>query len=246
MQDILTTLTLADYQFVVGVVTAPVTFSDSRQLKTCLAAVEVEDTLESRKVLCQRLEHEIRYLGSADAAYFFRKMLGQAPGVSFSQIIRDTARMLKVRIYTLATEREMLAELAQVYATEQFARLSAEEQQQMLEDLGVERERAAAFLKKSAGVFAAPILIEAFGIIVVQGLIKTILFGIITKIVGKQLATRLFSFLFSRLPWWAGWVSPVAWTLSVGWTTLDIQGPATRKTIPIVLYLGLCCLREQE
>jgi hypothetical protein len=116
----------------------------------------------------------------------------------------------------------------------------------MLEDLGVDREKAASFLARSAGVFALPMLIEAFNFVIVQGLIKTIVFGTIAKIVGSQIAGRLFSFLVARMPWWVSWIGPAAWTLSIGWTTIDLQGPAKRKTVPIVLYLGLCSLRERH
>jgi hypothetical protein len=114
----------------------------------------------------------------------------------------------------------------------------------MLEDLGVEKEKAEAFLKRSAGVFALPALVEAFNLVIVQGLIKTIIFGTIAKLIGQQLANRLFTFLVGRLPWWVSWIGPAAWTLSIGWTTIDLQGPARRKTIPIVLYLGLVSMRE--
>ena len=106
-------------------------------------------------------------------------------------------------------------------------------------------KKAEAFLKKSAGVFALPMLIEAFNLVVVHGLIKTIIFGTIAKIIGQQLAARLFTFLVGRLPWWVNWIGPAAWTLSIGWATIDIQGPARRKTVPIVLYLGICSMRDE-
>ena len=115
----------------------------------------------------------------------------------------------------------------------------------MLESLGVEQERAASFIKKSAGVFALPMLVEAFGSLVVNGLIKNIIFGLIGKIIGHQLAMRLFNFIVGRFPWWVSWIGPVAWTVSIGWTAFDVQGPAYRKTIPIVLYLGLCSMRGE-
>ena len=246
MQDLLRALTPADYHFVVGVIEGQIPFLHGPGLRAKLAALEQEETQEARGALCERLEHTIRYLGSADIAYYFRKVVGRAPGAPFNEVIRDTAKLLKVTLPRLGTDREMLSTLAQDYATQQFARLSPEEQQALLESLGVERERAQAFLKKSAGVFALPVLIQAFGAIVVQGLIKTVLFGIIAKIIGKQLTARLFTYLFSFVPRWVGWVSPVAWTLSLGWAAVDIQGPATRKTVPIVLYLGLCCVRDTE
>ena len=246
MQDVLSPLMPADYHFLIGIIEGPISLTDDRGLRALLAAVEEDDNDETRAALNQRMEREIRYLGSADVAYAFRYVTGREPGVAFTEIVRNVAKTLKIKLASLGTDRELLEALVQEYATKQFARLSAEEQQELLESLGVERERAAAFLKKSAGVFAVPTLIQAFGVIVVQGLIKTIIFGMIAKIIGKQLAMRLFNFLFSRLPWWVSWIGPAAWTLSIGWAALDIQGPAYRKTVPIVLYLGLCSLREKE
>ncbi len=243
MQEILRPLTLQDYRFLIGVIRGPL--NPARSLRERLEELEQEGAAERRDLLIQELEHEIRYLGSSDLAYIMRKAVNKEPGASFRLIIRDTARHLKVPLPNLGTEREMLALLAQDYATQQFGRLAPEQQQQVLEDLGVERDRAAAFLKKAAGVFAAPVLIEAFGLIVVQGLIKTVIFGLVTRVVGRQLATRFFAFIFSRVPWWASWISPAAWTVSLGWAAFDLQGPARRKTIPIVLYLGLCAVRDR-
>lgn len=192
------------------------------------------------------MESSIRYLGSSDLAYAFRSLTGSDPGVSFQEIVRDVASNLKVEAPKAATDREMVEKLATDYATQQFAELSPEEQQKMLENLGVEKDKAAAFIKRSAGVFALPMLIEAFNLVIVQGLIKTIIFGTIAKIIGSQLAGRLFTFLVGRMPWWVSWIGPAAWTLSIGWTTIDLQGPARRKTVPAVLYLGLCSLRERH
>lgn len=246
MHDVLSTLTPADYHFLLGIIEGPVSLTEDTKLRTLISAAEDDDTEENRAALEQQVEREIRYLGSADFAYLFRKATEREPGVPFTEIVRDAAKTLKVKLASLGTDREMLEALVQEYATQQFANLSPEEQQELLENLGVERERAASFLKKSAGVFAVPTLIQAFGTIVVHGLIKTVIFGLIAKIIGRQLAMRLFNFLFSRLPWWVTWIGPAAWTLSIGWAALDIQGPASRKTIPIVLYLGLCSLREKE
>ncbi len=241
MHELLHPLTIADYEFLVGIVEG-----SKGRLGTLVDAVRREDHADSRAALCTALEREIRYQGSADIAYFTRKALGNEPGVPFAEIVRDVAKATDIRLSPLATDRELVAELAETFATRRFADLSPDEQQQMLVDLGVEKKRAAAFLKRSAGVFAVPVLVDAFGMAVVQGLIKTVLFGAIAKIVGRQIAGRLFRFLFSRLPWWVGWISPAAWTVSIGWTAIDIQGPARRKTIPVVLYLGLCALRERE
>ena len=245
MNDFLSILRPADYRFLAGLMESPFNLANDAKFGDLVGALEKKDAVESRKAVQDEFVSSLRYLGSSDLAYAFRSITGSEPGVSFQEIVRDVASGLKVASPTGSTDREMVEKVATDYATQQFADLTAEEQQKMLEELGVEKEKAAAFIKRSAGVFALPMLIEAFNIVIVQGLIKTIIFGTIAKIIGSQLAGRLFTFLVGRMPWWVSWIGPAAWTLSIGWTTIDLQGPARRKTIPIVLYLGLCSLRER-
>lgn len=245
MTELLDILRPADYRFLAGLIESPFNLTPDATIHRLVEAVEREDSPENRRALNEQLESTIRYLGSSDLMFAARFMTGGDPGAPFSGIVRTVANSLNVDPPPLGTDREMVEKVATDYATKTFSELSPDEQQKMLEDLGVEREKAVAFLKRSAGVFALPMLIEAFNIVIVQGLIKTIIFGTIAKIIGRQLAGRLFSFLAGRLPWWVSWVGPAAWTLSIGWTALDIQGPAKRKTIPIVLYLGVCSLRER-
>jgi hypothetical protein len=245
MQAYLESLDPADLHFLVGLVESPVTLTNDAQLRSLAAAMDAGDP-DARVHLAAALEREIRYLGSSDVAYAFRSLTGREPGVSAEEILRDVSGQLKVPHPGPGTLEARLAHLAEAYATRAFADLPAHEQQRMLEELGVERDKAAAFLKRSAGVFALPVMIEAFNVVVVQGLIKTIIFGTIARIIGRQLAARLFAFLAGRMPWWVGWIGPAAWTLSVGWTALDLQGPASRKTVPVMLYLGLCAVRKRS
>lgn len=245
MQELLNVLEPADYRFLMGIIESSLNVSNDTEIARLVTAFEEDPSNENREVLNERLEYEIRYLGSSEFAYGLRYVTGQEPGVSFQEITNDVSDALKIDRSHLGTDRERVEHVATTYATQQFASLTPDEQQKMLEDLGVERDKAEAFIKRSAGVFALPMMIEAFNFIIVQGLIKTIIFGTIAKIIGQQLANRLFTFLIGRLPWWVSWIGPAAWTLSIGWTTIDLQGPAKRKTIPIVLYLGLCSMRER-
>ncbi|MDZ4702103.1 MAG: hypothetical protein SH809_20500 [Rhodothermales bacterium] len=243
MHPLLSRLHAADYAFLVGLIESPFNATDDQALRLRRDRFADDPSDANREALTLELENAIRYLGSSDAAFLFRRLQGRDPGVPFQEIVRDVAAALKVSLPTMVTDGEMLAHVVETYVTREFSKLSAEEQQALLVSLGVEQERAAAFVKKSAGVFALPLLIQAFGSLVVDGLIKRVIFGAIGAIIGKQLAMRLFDFIAKRFPWWVSWIGPAAWTLSLGWTALDITGPALRKTIPIVLYLGLCQLR---
>ncbi len=244
MQDILNVLEVADYDFVSALMKNWVNFTDDAEIDRRIRAFEASGSDQDRRHLDQKLEREIRYLGSADLAYFLRYVTGREPGVSFREILRDVAHSLKVRPDRLGTDREVLVDLVHQYATSQFAELSPDDQQRMLEDLGVEKEKAAAFLKRSAGVFALPVMIEAFSAVIVEGLIKRVIIATIAKLLGEQAARKIFLWVAGRFPWWLRWVGPVAWTASISWTAMDLQGPAMRKTVPIVLYLGLCHVRH--
>jgi uncharacterized protein YaaW (UPF0174 family) len=245
MEEVLDVLTPADYHFLVGLIESPFNLIDDFQLKLHLLSFEEVGTDEARQALHRQLEKSIRYLGSADIAYFARMVAGAEPGVPFREIVLDVADALKVNLTKLGTEREMVEDLVHLHVSRELAELPPEEQRRMLEDLGVEKEKAMAFVARSAGVFAVPALIQAFGTLVVDGLIKNVIFGTISRLIGSQLSGALFRLLATRFPWWLRWIGPAAWTASIGWTVVDLQGPAMRKTIPIVLYLGLCALRSR-
>ncbi|MCB0717500.1 MAG: hypothetical protein KDD65_03585 [Bacteroidetes bacterium] len=245
MQQILERLNTPDYIFLVGTISGAVNLSDDRLLTTLLSRYENAGAEEDRAALCRAIASEVRYLGSSDMAYAFRRLSGRAPGVPFREIISDVARVLKVRLDWMGTDEELLQALVTEYATAQFAEMDQKDQQRMLEELGVDKQRAASFVKRSAGVFAPPLLIEAFNAVVIEGLIKKIILGTIARFLGSELTRKLFTFIVGRFPWWIGWIGPAVWAGSIGWTVVDLQGPAYRKTIPIVLYLGLCQLRSE-
>lgn len=246
MRDVFAPLQSTDFAFLVQLLESQVNLSDGARLQAALTAYEADPEPATRRALEDVLEHEIRYAGSAELAFLARSLTGRPGGVPFREVVQDVARKLKVKPAALGTDRELLEDLVERYATQQFAELTPEAQREMLVSLGVEREKAAAFVKTSAGVFALPVLIEAFNAVVVQGLIKQVIFGTIARIVGQQLSRQLFGLLARGLPWWVSWIGPAAWTASLSWAVVDLQGPAYRKTIPVVLYLGLCSLRGEE
>ncbi|MEM1094445.1 MAG: hypothetical protein AAGJ10_07560 [Bacteroidota bacterium] len=246
MHDVLRLLERDDYAFLIGLLDSSFNATDSAKLRRLLADLETQDSADARAVLNRQLERELRYVGSSEVFYWGRYLSGQEPGVPFEEIIHDVAKALKVEVPRLGSHREQLETLVAEYATQQFSQMTPVEQQRLLEQLGVEQDKAAAFVKRSAGVFAVPMLITAFNLVVVEGLIKTIIFGTIAKLIGTRLAQQILVFVAGRVPWWVQWVGPVAWSLSLGWTAIDLQGPAMRKTIPAVLYLGVCSLRARN
>jgi len=239
MQDILMQLSREDYAYLIKIMQSPI--DRCSNLNAHLANVE---SLDHQRALCEGIETKIRYLGSSTIAYYSRRALGAEPSAKFRYIIRDTARFLKVPVPNHGTDKELLVKLVQGYAVDEFSHLTPTEQQQILESLGIKRKRAMDFVKKFSGIFSLPILMQTFGTLIVEGLIKTVLFGWTARLIGGKLATSMFSILFARVPWWVNTIIPGAWAISIGLTALQIQGPARQKTIPILLYLGLSCMRD--
>ncbi len=243
MQELFDGFQIKDFEFVTGLLESNVNFNDDSGLQSVLTAYKEDSTNDDKRDdLIAKIRHEIRYAGSSDIAYFARWFRGNTAGVSLKTVFKDVAKALKVDANTILTERELVASIATQFVEQEFSHLERAEQQEVLENLGVESDKAAAFVKRSAGVFTIPLMIQAFNVIVVERLIKQVIFGTIARIIGKALADKLLLLLIGRLPWWVSWIGPAAWTASISWTAVDVAGPAMRKTIPITLYLGLVAL----
>lgn len=234
-----------DYRFAVELLEGGLRLAPARPLATRLDAWLADPTPERRAALDTAIVADVGYLGSADLAYALRRLAGRDGGVPLDEVVRDVARHLEIRLPHRGTPGVLAAQLAEEHAARAFSAMTPEERQALLESAGVAADEAAAFARRSAGVFALPVLYEAFRWVVVEKLIRGLVLRTIVGLVGRRVGRGLLALLAARLPWWVAWIGPAAWTASIGWTALDLQGPARRKTVPFVLYLGLCHLRER-
>lgn len=246
IRDVLARFDTDDDRFLVGLLTSDVNRSDDSGLRTALAAHEATPTPETRTALDRQIERALGYLGASDLAYALREATGQTPGVSMDEVVSDAARALGVPVPSRRLSfRERVEAVAESHATQTLAAMSPEAQQRFLEEAGVERQQAMRFVKTAAGVFAFPALVAAFEAIVVERLLRGVVFGTIAKVVGRRVSSALFGALLARTPWWLRVLGPATMALSVGWTVVDLAGPALRKTVPAVLYLGLVSHRAR-
>ncbi|NNE35332.1 MAG: hypothetical protein HKN13_08855, partial [Rhodothermales bacterium] len=91
MKEILNTLEVADYDFVAALMKNWVNFTDDAEVDRRIRAFEASGSEEDRTRLVDKLDREIRYLGSSDIAYLIRHVSGRNPGVSFREVLRDVA-----------------------------------------------------------------------------------------------------------------------------------------------------------
>ena len=246
MSDFFAPFTPDDYRFLVDLLASDLNRSDDTGLRGALAAyLSAPPAPGVREALDLRLDRTLRYLGANDVAYALREATGQEPGVSMETLIAEASRALGMHPPERGSARERAERIVETHTLRTWRELPRDEQQRLLEGLGVDRQRALDFVKTASGVYAFPVLMGAFNTLVVQGLVRTVIFGTISKIVGSRISALLFGQLLARMPWWAAWLGPASVALSVGWTALELGGPALRKTVPAVLYVGLVSLRSR-
>ena len=239
MLDVLALCTPEDYRFLAELLESPVNRTADSGIKALTERYARTEDPELRDQLDRKIDHALRYLGSSDLAYALREATGQTPGVSLDEVIADAARMLRVPVPPLGAFRTRVEALVEAHATRTMEAMAPEDQQRMLEELGVEKQQALRFVKTAAGVYAFPALVAGFQGFIIEGLLRRIVFGTISRLVGRQISAALFGSLLAKMPWWLKVIGPISIVASVAWTALDLQSPALRQTVPAVLYLGL-------
>jgi len=235
--------TLEDYRFLVGICTEGFRLTDG----TLLAAFqqfEKTGEAEDRARLDLLVQEDLGYLGSADAAYWTRRLGGKPGGVPFDEIVNDVAKYLEVRLPRDGTTDEHLALLASSWTRRMLVTLPANEVHAFLDALGVEEAQAWRLLGRTSAAFSVPLLLSGVEYLLVHHLVRGVLLSNLTRFLGQRISTMVLGAMVSRFPWWTRWIVPAAWVGSLGFTVLDLQGPAFRKTVPVVLYLGSLVLRD--
>jgi hypothetical protein len=249
MRKILDAAELADFELIVRVLDSNLSFADDLGMQRALAAYRRNPSPRNKRSLAALLERELRYAGSADVAYLLRRVAGRNPGVTLEQIVADVARKLDVEIRMIGTLEDKLQRLTTAVVERRILQMTDAEQRELFLAHGSGLEAAKEVrkrLKRHGPVAALPILLTVVGQEASEKIITSLVIRQIGWIFGRDAARQLFDRLAARFPWWAEWVGPIAWTVSGALLTVDIQGPAYRKTIPVTLYLGLIALRERE
>ena len=111
---------------------------------------------------------------------------------------------------------------------------------------GLSNQQQNDFFKKIKGNTAhfIPLLFSMIGPEATATIIQRLALKLLSSIIGKEAAKEIIKALIKKFPWWAEWMGPIGWAISIGWFTLDLQGPAFRKTVEILLYLGVVGLRD--
>lgn len=182
--------------------------------------------------------------GSNDVAYLTRKLRGYVPaGVPVDEILDDLCKLLKLKVITADTMEARLEIFAGEVINQQLAKMRPEE---ILKIIGPNTGKYHAkelleLIKKNKDILLSiltPLLGKAGA-----DVIQTLIIAILEKFVGKEAAKALLKSIASKLPVAGPWIGPA---VAAAWTLWDLTGPASRKTIPLMLYLGVLSFRDGE
>jgi hypothetical protein len=249
MKDILAKADVADFEFVSGILSGRGGLQDRKGMRAALDALAAAPAdSEKKDAVVDLLAREIRYAGSADVAYLFRKWRRGAAGAGRDpeDVVHDVARKLKVRLDPVGTLEQRLGRLVTKIVERELVTATPEEQRAVLARHGIGgnlRDQIIERLRRVGPLGALPTLAALAGREVAAKIVTDVAISVVTKFLGREIARHLISRLVTRFPWWSQWIGPIGWAASAAWLAFDLQGPAYRKTVPITLYLGLIALR---
>ncbi len=240
--------TAPDFALLAEQIDSYVNLSDDKELKRLIKNYEQSQSETSKLELAKFIEKEFRYIGSSDIAYAFRKIASseEPSGVSIHEIISDVSSKLKIKQKLIGSAEAKVERIVKFTVEKVFFSMKPEEQRELFTKAGVGRGQQDEFFEKIKDnkTNFLPILLSILGpeitLVIVQGLAISAL----AAFIGRKAAEELIKNLIARFPWWAEWLGPIVWGLSLSWLALDLQGAAYRKTIPIIIYLGIVGLRD--
>ncbi|MDL2267821.1 hypothetical protein LJC46_07545 [Desulfovibrio sp. OttesenSCG-928-G15] len=243
MQEILKKCTKDDVQFIIETIDSYINFSDDSGLKTAFACWETNSAMPD--ALAKKLETEIRYIASNDVAYFLRKTRGLEPaGIEVDEIINDITQILKIKVKPVGSTEGKLESLVKSVVEKKILTMTPEEQIRVLQDAKIEEAKIQEIMNglkdNTKRVFA--VFAQALGKTGAFDMIATIAGGVMATFIGKEAASKILLIVASRttlIP-----LGAILGVASLGWVGLELCGAASRKTIPIMLSLGLVALRD--
>lgn len=247
LTDILKRCTKEDADFLIATIDSYVNFTDDKGLKEINDCWTGEDTMPL--ALNRKLEREIRYLGSNDLAYLTRKMRGYDPaGVSVDEIIDDLCELLKIEKGNAGTLEARLEIFAGKLVDQQFAKLSDERKREILNQMHFEKHHRDEIINRVVNnkELLLPVVLPVLGKTVGPEVLQGLIISIIAPFIGTEAAKQILIQIVSKFPIFGAWLGPLLMAGGAGWLLVDLAGPASRKTIPLILYLGVLCLRDGE
>lgn len=245
LTSLLNRCTKEDAEFFITTIDSYFNFTDDKGLKEINEGWDGKGTIPL--VLNHKIEREIRYLGSNDFAYARRKLMGYDPaGVSIDEIIDDLCELLKVDIGRTGTLESRLEIFAGKVIDEQFSKLPDDRKRKILEGMDFDKHHLQEIIDRviNKKEMLLPVILPFLAKPMSAELLQALIISIISIFIGEAAARQLVLQIVTKFPVASAWLGPLALIAGGGWMVFDLTGPASRKTIPLVLYLGVLCFRD--
>lgn len=247
MNKILMKAEVEDFEFIIGILRGKVKLRSDTKLREVIDVYEKEPTRANKVTLASNFERHIRYLGSSDIAYFVRYLYKDSPGVKAQEIIDDVSKKLKVSQRKVGTIEAQLERLVKISVEKTVMEMNNEKIREILKEAKFSPSAISEIMKqvKQKGKVAIiPILFSAVGSKAGMKILETLILSLLGALIGRETVKIIIKELAKKIPIAAPWLGPIMWGITVGWIGVDIAGPAYRKTIPVLLYLGMIGLRD--
>ena len=171
---------------------------------------------------------EIRAFGGNTFANLFRG----GDGPEYKEIVGDVASNVKAPYKKEWPIEKIEDSILETVLTQALEKMSDEEKHNLLKEMNVGnvynltgQALTAAFITifRAGGFYSYQLTV-----IIVNAVLKTLI-GRGLSLAGNALLTKAISII----------TGPIGWVITGVWTAIDIAGPATRVTIPAVIYVAM-------
>lgn len=200
--------------------------------------LEVEEAYEAHHpnhvMYADLIASELRTFGGNSFANIARGNVGPA----YHEIVCDVAKLLKVNFNSSSAVERIEQAILDKLLVDTLEKTSDEELKMMLEELTQDKNLS---FTRPAAILTIMKIFRAGGFKSYQ-LTLTIVNLIFKKLVGRGLPFIANTILTKSLKILTG---PIATVLTALWLVIDIAGPATRVTIPSVVYVAVLRMQMQ-
>lgn len=170
-----------------------------------------------------------------DGANTFASILRGWEGVSYAEIVRDVAGKMKVPVSDSEGEPQVELKLIEELIRRYLQDATPEDRERVEE---VIRQAGSDFTELGKQIASGSLRVGSLGLLIksvgqrmVAELVKKLMLRMVSRQAAKEAAKQA-----ARV---VGYAMPVINVLMLGWTIIDIGGPAFRKTLPSVLEIAL-------
>lgn len=195
------------------------------------------------------IERELRQFGGNTVANLVRNMRGLLGGftsspahdasrdsvaaVPYGEIVRDVAEHLKVKVDKYAGTPEVEDGILKSLLVASFERMSSEERETVLNDLGI--ADAASLVQRGAAAVGAGVTAAALSTVMAYHLSRSVAAASVQALLGRGLAMGATSIVARPIAVLAG---PIGWAVTGAWALADMASPAYRVTVPCVVQVA--------